>query len=469
MTKLEKLTQMLGDIPTISNEKAVRAKSRDFFWYSPILKEKLDHVSAEIVVCPHTEAEVITTLAACHALDIPVTPRGGGTGNYGQAMPLAGGVVLDMSRMNSILALENGRVVTEPGVLIGDIDARAKQELGQELRMHPSTRETATIGGFIAGGSGGVGSIRWGMLWEPGNILSLRVVTMEEVPRTLTIKGEDINQFHHAYGVTGIITQIEMPLAPAPDWVDILIGIPDWKATLDFGWTLAGCEGIWLKELAAIQAPAPWKYFGRHQKFLAEGESVLCIMVSPNSADSLVGLAKAHGHRVAFRSDACPAEDLKGLPHMYHLGWNHTTLRGLRTEPDITYLQVGLPEGNEIGACLEMADRFPDDIINHIEFTRGQGIKRMSSLPLVRFKSAERLQDVIKGLEAMDCPVWNPHVYTLEEGNRRGADPRQIDLKHKNDPKGLLNPGKMIGWENPDYEFTLDSQYDYWAKRGEEE
>jgi hypothetical protein len=57
----------------------------------------------------------------------------------------------------------------------------------------------------------------------------------------------------------------------------------------------------------------------------------------------------------------------------------------------------------------------------------------------------------------------------LEEGNRRGADPRQIDLKHKNDPKGLLNPGKMIGWENPDYEFTLDSQYDYWAKRGEEE
>ena len=93
MTLMEQLTGMLGDIPTITNEKAVRAKSRDFFWYSPVLKEKLDHVTGDIVVCPRTEEDVIATLAACYALDLPVTPRGGGTGNYGQAMPLAGGVV----------------------------------------------------------------------------------------------------------------------------------------------------------------------------------------------------------------------------------------------------------------------------------------------------------------------------------------------------------------------------------------
>lgn len=464
MTLMEQLTDMLGDIPTITNEKAVRAKSRDFFWYSPVLKEKLDHVTGDIVVCPRTEEDVIATLAACYALDLPVTPRGGGTGNYGQAMPLAGGVVLDMSRMNSILSLENGVAVVEPGALIADIDAAAREAHGQELRMHPSTRETATIGGFIAGGSGGIGSIRWGMLWEPGNILSLRVVTMEERPRVLTITGAEINQFHHAYGVTGIITKIEMPLAPAPEWVDMIVGIRDWKDTLEFGWMLAGCEGIWLKELAAIQAPAPWKYFGRHQKFLQEHNNALCIMVAPNSADALAELAATHGHTVSFRADKTPAEALKGLPHIYHLGWNHTTLRGLRTEPEITYLQVGLPEGREVAACLDMAEKFPDDLVNHIEFTRGQGVKRMSSLPLVRFTTKDRLQEIIASLEQMGCPVWNPHVYTLEEGNRRDADPTQIELKRENDPKGLLNPGKMIGWHDPEYTFSLGSAYDFWSE-----
>ena len=62
------------------------------------------------------------------------------------------------------------------------IEVETREHGGQELRMHPSTRETATIGGFVAGGSGGVGSIHWGMLREPGNILRLRLATLEECP-----------------------------------------------------------------------------------------------------------------------------------------------------------------------------------------------------------------------------------------------------------------------------------------------
>ena len=188
MTKIETLLSRLGDIPVITAEKAVKAKSRDFFWYSPILKEKLDHITADLIVAPRDVSDVRAVLAHCYELDIPVTPRGGGTGNYGQAMPLAGGVVLDMVRMNGIVSLRDGVVIAEPGALIGDIDKAARAELGQELRMHPSTKETATIAGFVAGGSGGVGSIRWGMLSEPGNILRVQIMTMEAEPR-LTNQG----------------------------------------------------------------------------------------------------------------------------------------------------------------------------------------------------------------------------------------------------------------------------------------
>ncbi len=129
------------------------------------------------------EAEVIRVLAACHRHGVPVTPRGTGTGNYGQAMPLSGGVVLSLAEMNEIKAISAG-----PGDLWSRRNPRRHRQgdaraFGQELRMHPSTYNTASIGGFIAGGSGGVGSINFGGLRDFGNVMRLRVVTMEAEPQ----------------------------------------------------------------------------------------------------------------------------------------------------------------------------------------------------------------------------------------------------------------------------------------------
>ncbi len=194
---------------------AIKAKSRDFFWYSPVLKDRLDHVVADFVVSPKNEAEVIKVLKVCYAHDCPVTTRGAGTGNYGQAMPLAGGCVMHLRHMNHVQEIHPGRVITEPGVLLKDLDGACKDHSGQEIRMFSSTWATATIGGFIAGGSGGVGSCTWGSLRDLGNIIRLRVVTMEEEPRILEFTGEELARVSHAYGTNGIITEIEMPLAPA--------------------------------------------------------------------------------------------------------------------------------------------------------------------------------------------------------------------------------------------------------------
>jgi hypothetical protein len=70
------------------NPATLKQKSRDFFWYSPVLKAEMDHLIGDFVVSPRSEAEVIEVLKACYAHDVPVTTRGAGTGNYGQAMPL---------------------------------------------------------------------------------------------------------------------------------------------------------------------------------------------------------------------------------------------------------------------------------------------------------------------------------------------------------------------------------------------
>src|SRR6056297_3476076 len=174
--------QALSHLDIETSDAALKAKSRDFFWYSPVLKDRLDHVQADFVVSPRNEAEVVEILKVCYAHDCPVTTRGAGTGNYGQAMPLAGGCVMHLRHLDRVKEIAPGRVVTEPGVLLKDLDAACKDHSGQELRMFSSTWATATIGGFVAGGSGGVGSCTWGALRHLGNIIRLRVVTMEAEP-----------------------------------------------------------------------------------------------------------------------------------------------------------------------------------------------------------------------------------------------------------------------------------------------
>src|SRR6185312_12434502 len=110
---LDALRRDLDGIRIEDNPAIVKQKSRDFFWYSPILKAELDHVTADIVVTPKEEAEVIRVLRACYRHDVPVTTRGSGTGNYGQAMPLSGGLVLNLAEMNKVKVIGPGRVVAE--------------------------------------------------------------------------------------------------------------------------------------------------------------------------------------------------------------------------------------------------------------------------------------------------------------------------------------------------------------------
>ena len=149
------LIAALPGIDWLTDAALVRQRSRDFFWYSPVLKRQLNGARAEAVACPRDEAEVAQVLAECHARRIPVTPRGAGTGNYGQAMPLRGGIVLDLSGMDRVLWLRGGVLRVQAGARLAAIEAETIPRHGLELRFHPSTRRTATIGGFIAGGSAG--------------------------------------------------------------------------------------------------------------------------------------------------------------------------------------------------------------------------------------------------------------------------------------------------------------------------
>jgi FAD/FMN-containing dehydrogenase len=435
------------------NPKIVQQKSRDFYWYSPVLKRQLDQVTADLVVSPSDEAEVIRVLTACHRHGVPVTPRGTGTGNYGQAMPLSGGVILSLADINEVKLISPGRVVCGPGAVIADIDRATRVHSSQELRLHPSTYATASIGGFIAGGSGGVGSINFGGLRDFGNVLRLRVVTMEASPRVLELTGEDLHKVTHAYGTNGIITEVEMPLTSAYDWVDVIVGFDSFMGAARYGNALGCQDGLLTKLITPIAAPIPQLYFKRHQKFFREGQSICAVMVAPHSLDAFLAFTRRAGGEVVYNAATVSDEEKKGLPPAYELAWNHTTLRALRVDPAITYLQSLYPFPDHLALVEKIDGLFPGEVFSHLEFVRFDGNITCFGLNLVRFTTEERLHEIVRTFEANGCPIFNPHRYTLEEGGMKQTDEVQLAFKREADPQGLLNPGKMIAWENPDYDY----------------
>jgi FAD/FMN-containing dehydrogenase len=458
-TDIPRLKAALGDLKIEDNPAIVKQKSRDFFWYSPVLKRQLDHVTADVVVSPRSEAEVIHVLKTCFEQGVPVTPRGSGTGNYGQAMPLSGGVILSLADLNKVKSIARGRVVAEAGAILAEIDKQTRAHSQQEIRLHPSTYNTASIGGFIAGGSGGVGSINWGGLRNVGNVLALRVVTMEETPRVMEMRGRDLMKVMHAYGTNGIVTEVEMPLEASYDWVDVIVGFDDYMRCVRFANRMANEDGLLFKEIATVAAPVPYDYFLRHKKFLRPEHSVALMMVAPHAIAPFLQLAAQDHAEILYRSDIATEAEKKGLPPVFELAWNHTTLRGLRVDPTITYLQVLYPFPTHVESVEKMTKIFGDEVPGHLEFQRFDGNVCASGLPIVRFTTEKRLDEIVKIHEDNGCPIFNPHRYTLEEGGMKQTDAAQLAFKREADPKGLLNPGKMIAWENPDFDLKSDKVY----------
>jgi FAD/FMN-containing dehydrogenase len=426
-------------IPVIDDPALVRLKSRDFFWYSPVLRAALNQKYADLVVCPRDEAEIIRVVRAAARLRVPITPRGGGTGNYGQAVPLAGGIVLDMTGLDAIEWVRPGQVRVQAGRKLVDIDDALRGE-GWELRMFPSTKRTATIGGFVAGGSGGVGSVTYGGLRERGNVLAARIVTVEDEPRVLELRDDAALNINHAYGTTGIITALEMPLAPMWPWVDLVVAVSDFAAAVQIGHRTALADGIVKKLLTPMAWPIP-AYFRHFKSEFPPGRDCLVAMIAEPSLAAFKALVAAEGGDIAY----CGATvEGPGARPLYECTFNHTTLHALKVDRRITYLQALYPADRLEAAVAEIGALFPEELLPHLEFQRSGGRVTASGLPLIRYTTEKRLNEIIAAHEARGIMIANPHFFTLEDGTRyKRADADQLDFKRRVDPYGLLNPGKM--------------------------
>ena len=430
----------VNNLEIIESHSDVKRLSKDFYNYSPILSEILDGCIADLVVKPSDNTGVKKVAEICWKYSIPLTLRGSGTGNYGQAVPLFKGVVMQMSCLNKIEEFDSdtGFVKVQSGCLMGDLNKQLGK-YGRELRLLPSTWKTATIGGFIAGGSGGIGSIRWGFLRDPGNLIGLEAVTMNEKPKLLKFDAKESEPLNHAYGTNGIITSLILATDIKRRWYSIVIDCKGFEQTIEI---LKICTssaidlklGAILEKEIVDQMPTWFKGKSRSHKILIQSTlggiktiERICETIKVNS--TLFG------------------EEEKLLNGISEVVWNHTTLHMRSKDKNWTYLQMLLPLDKELELINFLRKKWGHKILWHIEAVSQQGVPRLAALPVLKWNGAEEINEIIDDCKKLGAFIFNPHVLTVEGGGLGVVDADQVKAKLKFDPKGLLNPGKLEGWE----------------------
>ena len=207
---------------------SLAGKERCFFSPEDLLVYSYDanaekRAQPEGVVSPITTEEVAAILKLANEYDVPVTPRGGGSGYTGGCIPVQGGIVMAMDRFNSILEIDsdNYLVITEPGVVTQELQ-EAVDKIGLMYPPDPASTNFSTIGGNIAENAGGIRAVKYGV--TKNYVMGLEVVLPTgEVLHTGSkcikdVVGYNLTElFVGSEGTLGVITKAIVKVVPKPE------------------------------------------------------------------------------------------------------------------------------------------------------------------------------------------------------------------------------------------------------------
>jgi FAD/FMN-containing dehydrogenase len=274
-------------------------------------------------------------------------------------------------------------------------------------------------------------------------VRAFEVVTMEEKPRVVLHEGAAVHEILHAWGTNGVLTRIWFALAPAVEWTQMTAAFETYDQGFSFTESIA-VNPVWTKRLATVfEWPIPF-FFTPVKQVVRADKTLALVMIATAQVEALRAAALAAGGEVTF---AGAYEGPRTQPLLSDYTWNHTTLWAMKADPAYTYLQCGFSPTECRDQFRLLRERYGQEILFHIEFMKnGDGVVVPGAIPVVRFTTEERLNDMIAYCRSIGVFVANPHVNYLEDGGRFRADNIQLLAKQKYDPRGLLNPGKMISF-----------------------
>jgi FAD/FMN-containing dehydrogenase len=415
------LRGLLGDTGVSLETPARQRASADGARLSPVIKEQLPLGLADIVAWPASAQQIAETVAAAVRHGVPITPRGKGTGNYGQAIPMSDGLVLDTTRARAIVEIGDGYAVVEAGVAMAAIE-HAANEKGQQVLMYPSTANS-TIGGFLSGGSGGTGSIKHGMLHH-GFALALDVVHATEHAQLLHVSGAEAEPYIHNYGTAGIIARATIALEPLQEWRGFFASFERYEQALSV-----------IRPFAALE-PTP-RLVSADPAVLAEalpadpgiphGRASLRAILDIASLDAATALVEAAGGRVELIREGAQA-----MLKISRISYNHPIEWLQKAHPD-KYFHVEVSGDALVDRIAEVEAVYPGGML-HIEAQKDRPIGMLAGV----YRSAADVYAGFDKLTALGVGFHNPHQWFVDYEPGRTAE-----LAATTDPRGLLNPGKL--------------------------
>lgn len=399
--------------------------SRDASWLSPVLTRRLPDTIADVVAAPTDVEDVRRVVDAARRHGVPMTPRGKGTGNYGQSVPLFGGLVLDLTGCSSIIDVTDEWITAETGASFVALEAAARR-VGRELAMFPST-VGSTLGGFLAGGAGGTGSIENGFIWD-GFVGSLDLVSCTDDAPPFTVDADDVDPYLHAYGTTGIITRATVRLVPARAWVALYGAFSSFADAVAAGTGLLSLDP--LPRGLSIDDAAITAFFPSDPAAMPPGAVSLRAMVEVSTVSEAERiLVDGAGRVTATRANRSSA--------LASMSYNHVTLRAKRSRPDICHVQAG--GAPLLGRAEDVRELFDDGLI-HLDAHRVGDHIGFGGLILSTFVDEPTLRSRMATLaDDLGVFVVDPHTWMV--GSQDLASIQAAARLH--DPDGLLNPGKL--------------------------
>jgi glycolate oxidase len=414
------------------------------------------------VALPETEDQVAAVLKVCHGLNVPVVARGAGTGLSGGAMPHAMGVTLSLAKFNKILKVDkrSRTAVVQCGVRNLAI-SEAAAPLGLYYAPDPSSQIACTIGGNVAENSGGVHCLKYGLTLH--NVLKVRGFTMEGEPiefggDALDTPGYDLmSVVVGSEGMLAVITEVTVKLVPKPQLARcIMASFDDLRkagdavaAVIAAGIIPAGLEMMDKPMTAAVEDFV-------HAGYDLSAEAILLCESdgTPEEVEEEIGrmsevLRAAGATGIAVSNSE--AERLR-----FWSGRKNAFPASGRISPDYMCMDSTIPRArlaDILLAIAEMEKKYQLRCAN--VFHAGDG----NLHPLILFDANDPDQlhrcelfgaDILETSVAMGGTVTGEHGVGVEKLNSMCVqfsaqeNAQMFALKEAFDPKGLLNPGKVI-------------------------
>jgi glycolate oxidase subunit GlcD len=418
---------------------------------------------ADAVVLPSTADEVAAVLAYCYEHDVALIPRGGGSGFAGGAVPVDGGVVLGLERMDTVREVEPPlwRMHVEAGVTTARVQ-RLARENGLIFPPDPGAAEQSQIGGNIATNAGGPHAFKYGVTgaWVTGLevVLTPGEVVRVGGPIRKDVAGYDlVHLMVGSEGTLGIVTAAWLRLLPAPEASLPVVGF-----YMD---PVGGCAAIDGVMGSGLQ-PAALEYLDRGA--LAASRGAFPAPVREEATFAVIAEADGSAEAAAaLRDELVEVMSQEALEVM--VPETRAEVTALWRWRDGVSIAVTAERGGKVSEDIVVPlDRLREAIEETVEIGRRHGLQACSwghagdgnlhSTFLVDPADQEELaRAAAASQELFDLAVRLGGSVTGEHGlgwvradalSRQWA-PRALEvhrgIKELMDPKGLLNPGKKTG------------------------